>query len=392
MAPNGGDDESFCVGHEKGGCAKRRTEERPAFFFPDGRCMTSSVRSIRPYGAMAESSDPNFAGASAWVNGPYLSDTHGLWAELEARAPLPVRKKRAESPAKASRKALTDRVDISGDPQLEPAGSKGVKPATLAGVKASSSSSNKKGRLPSDRKGAAKPSAPSQRGKAKSHRARSPSPAKQRPALTQPEWDRRGPPKRASGEVINKYNHVGLNNEEAAAGWGAGAEPSSVDMSASCASIASSVPRVNRVTTSPSTRAHPNPDRRAELRKADMHSNINDFATSPNGRSGPTYLAPDNDRKMKEASWISSQAWFESLRYYPKGEEAVANDDCEATYSGNTHGSTAPSEHIENDVRNRVGMAAADPGWSPSQLPEPWAPEMELRLKRLAVSRPTAVE
>ena len=32
------------------------------------------------------------------------------------------------------------------------------------------------------------------------------------------------------------------------------------------------------------------------------------------------YGAPDNDRKMKESSWISSQAWFESLRYYPKGE------------------------------------------------------------------------
>ena len=99
------------------------------------------------------------------------------------------------------------------------------------------------------------------------------------------------------------------------------------------------------------------------------------------------YGAPDNDRRMKESSWISSQAWFESLRYYPKGQEAVVNDDCEATYSGNTHGSKVPAEHLENDVRNRVGIAAADPGWMPSQLPEPWAPELEKRMQNLKVAR-----
>ena len=27
--------------------------------------------------------------------------------------------------------------------------------------------------------------------------------------------------------------------------------------------------------------------------------------------------APDNDRKMKEASWLTSQAFIESLRDYP---------------------------------------------------------------------------
>ena len=84
---------------------------------------------------------------------------------------------------------------------------------------------------------------------------------------------------------------------------------------------------------------------------------------------------------------VSSQAWFESLRYYPKGEEAIINDDCEATYSGNTHGGRVPAEHIQNDVRNRVGIAAADPGWMPGQLPEPWAPEMEARLARLRVTK-----
>ena len=130
--------------------------------------------------------------------------------------------------------------------------------------------------------------------------------------------------------------------------------------------------------SSPTGRYHPDPTRRLELRKADMHTNIDYLA--PNG-------APDNDRKMKEASWISSQAWFESLRYYPKGEEALENDDCEATYSGNTHGSNVPAEHLENDVRNRCGLAAADPGWMPSQLPEPWAPALANRLERLRVNR-----
>ena len=109
-----------------------------------------------------------------------------------------------------------------------------------------------------------------------------------------------------------------------------------------------------------------------------MHVNIDYMA--PNG-------APDNDRKMKEASWISSQAWFESLRYYPKGEEAVLNDDCEATFSGNTHGSTVPAEHLENDVRNRCGLAPADPDWLPSQVPEPWAPEMEIRMRQMAIKK-----
>ena len=101
----------------------------------------------------------------------------------------------------------------------------------------------------------------------------------------------------------------------------------------------------------------------------------------------PVYVAPDNDRKMKEASWISSQAWFEALRYYPKGEEAIENQDCEATFSGNTHGASVPTEHIQTDVRNRVGIAAADPDWMPSQLPEPWAPEMEARLRSLKVNK-----
>ena len=80
--------------------------------------------------------------------------------------------------------------------------------------------------------------------------------------------------------------------------------------------------------SSPTGRYHPDPTRRLELRKADMHVNIDYMA--PNG-------APDNDRKMKEASWLTGQAFIESLRYYPKGTTAMENHDCESTYSGCTH-------------------------------------------------------
>ena len=85
---------------------------------------------------------------------------------------------------------------------------------------------------------------------------------------------------------------------------------------------------------------------------------------------------PDNDCKVKEASWISSQAWFESLRYYPTQEEAGKNDDCVKTFSGLTHGPDVPSEHLETDVRTRLGLAAPDPDWTPLQQPKVWAPDL----------------
>ena len=56
--------------------------------------------------------------------------------------------------------------------------------------------------------------------------------------------------------------------------------------------------------------------------QADMHVNIDYMA--PHG-------APDNDRKMKEASWLTGQAFIESLRYYPKGQTALDGNDCEST-------------------------------------------------------------
>ena len=61
-------------------------------------------------------------------------------------------------------------------------------------------------------------------------------------------------------------------------------------------------------THSPSGRFHPDSLRRREIRGVDMHTDIDYYA--PHG-------APDNDRKMKEQSWLCSQAFIESLRVYP---------------------------------------------------------------------------
>lgn len=149
-------------------------------------------------------------------------------------------------------------------------------------------------------------------------------------------------------------------------------------------------------TTSPSGKGHPDRDRRNEVRNADMHTNINYYATMRDmhhscSSTDASYTAPDNDRKMKEASFLTSQAWFESLRHYPSGPNAI---DSEAAYSGLTHGPEVPSEHLETDVRTRLGIAAADPDWQHWQLQEAWAPDkpdvarrvVELRSKLRGVS------
>jgi len=181
----------------------------------------------------------------------------------------------------------------------------------------------------------------------------------------------------------------------AAAGWGGSrptGEPATPDFAATMAtgglgspslaplgqgastrSVNTALPSSQR-TSSPSGRMHPNPVRRAELRKADMFHNIDYY-----GGIG----APDNDRLVKEASWLSTQSWFESLRYYPKGEDA---DDDEAAYSGLTHGMAAPTEHLETDVRTRLGIAKADSDWVPDQLQMQWLPESPSLLKRLKKS------
>ena len=60
-------------------------------------------------------------------------------------------------------------------------------------------------------------------------------------------------------------------------------------------------------TTSPTGRAHPNRDRRNDVRKADLHNSISYYATYRTGQTAstgdPVYAALDNDRKMKEASF-----------------------------------------------------------------------------------------
>lgn len=57
-----------------------------------------------------------------------------------------------------------------------------------------------------------------------------------------------------------------------------------------------------------------------------------------------------------------------------------------AAYSGCTHGADVPSEHLETDLRTRLGIAGADPGWAPAQLPVLWGddrPRMERKLAAL---------
>ena len=65
-----------------------------------------------------------------------------------------------------------------------------------------------------------------------------------------------------------------------------------------------------------------------------------------------------------------SQAFIEGLRYYPTGQVALDGNDCEATYSGNTHhrGSSV-FEHMETDLRSRLDIAPAEMEWREDQLP-----------------------
>lgn len=312
------------------------------------------------------------AGASGWVNAPYTTYIHNLWDAITAPAPK-VRKARVTPRGRPeAERAPLRRRQTPGEKAF------GVQPQKIQSKIRPPTPKEAPKSVPKYRDTLSAPprSASPSRRKPKARTQRD-----QSPQIQQPAWDSRGPPRRAPGEIVNKYNHRGTLGDRASLAM----RPTGGDPSAAGGSTMTvQTERVpdSRVTSSPSGKMHPNPDRRFELRQSDMFTNINYF--SPGG-------APDNDRKMKESSWISSQAWFESLRYYPKGMEAAKNEDCEATFSGNTHGSTVPAEHIQNDVRNRVGIAPADPGWMPHQVPEPWAPEMEARMKSLAVSSNSSV-
>jgi len=86
--------------------------------------------------------------------------------------------------------------------------------------------------------------------------------------------------------------------------------------------------------------------------------------------SGPSgSFTLQSARQTDTQGWVPNQAWLESLRYYPPEEE-----DVEFANTGCTHGRQVP-HHLENGVRLRSGLAAADPEWRASQLQEFWAPE-----------------
>lgn len=143
--------------------------------------------------------------------------------------------------------------------------------------------------------------------------------------------------------------------------------PKSTSRSRRGAASSRSVAALTNRTSSPTGRYHPDPERKLDIRKADLHANIDYLA--PHG-------APDNDRKAKESSWLVSQAFIEGLRYYPQGQAALDSNDCQATYSGNTHHKrSAVLEHMETDLRSRLDIAPAEMEWREDQLPKEWVPE-----------------
>lgn len=127
---------------------------------------------------------------------------------------------------------------------------------------------------------------------------------------------------------------------------------------------------------SPSGRFHPDKARRADLRAADLTSDVSFFASSVarlantacdvKGGFAPSLASgPSGDVTLPSAmptstqSWIANQAWLESLRYH--------QDDKMGSFSGLTHG----PEHqpsMEAGVRIRAGVHAPDPAWDPEQL------------------------
>jgi hypothetical protein len=126
------------------------------------------------------------------------------------------------------------------------------------------------------------------------------------------------------------------------------------------------------------------------------YANINYL--SPNG-------APDNDRKMKESSFLASQAYVESLRFYPQDDatkrthsttspkssaETLASPQSTTRgksadwthYSGMTSSRSRTVEHIETSVRMRLGIASSESDWRDPQLQRTWVqtdtPERQL--------------
>jgi len=161
-----------------------------------------------------------------------------------------------------------------------------------------------------------------------------------------------------------------------------------------------------RTSSSPNGRGHPDPQRRREIRQYDVTANIDYHA--PRG-------APDNDRRMKEATFLPCQAYAESLRVYPEpgasggtvAAESQARSQARSQASGRPlppssfaalararHGAPPPganhysgstlsmrttpsSEPIESNVRLRLGLASPELEWRENQLHGVWVVEDE---------------
>ena len=157
-----------------------------------------------------------------------------------------------------------------------------------------------------------------------------------------------------------------------------------------------------RTSSSPNGRGHPDPQRRREIRQYDVTANIDYHA--PRG-------APDNDRRMKEATFLPCQAYAESLRVYPEpgasGGTVAAESQARSQasgrplppssfaalararqgapppganhYSGSTLSmrTTPSSEPIESNVRLRLGLASPELEWRENQLHGVWVVEDE---------------
>ena len=167
-------------------------------------------------------------------------------------------------------------------------------------------------------------------------------------------------------------------------------------------------------TGSPSGRLHPDAQRRAELRQADPWSDVSFYASSrqrlasasglnnslnSNFRRGAA-AGPNTDdvdqfaaRLPPTQAWIPTQAWLESLRYYPENTKASARneEDLTGSFNGKTHGPKTPY-HLETGVRTRVGLAAPDPEWQPWQVQHTWAPEVGTLIRRKLAHARTARE
>ena len=148
-------------------------------------------------------------------------------------------------------------------------------------------------------------------------------------------------------------------------------------------------------TSSPSGRLHPDRERRAELRQADPWSDVSFYASSrerlsrsaadatsvvqayrggPSGGPNPDDLQQPSARLPHSQSWISNQAWLESLRYYPGAlESARGEEELTGSFSGNTHGAKDIPYHAEAGVRTRAGLAVPDPAWRPDQVHLDWS-------------------